>query len=254
MSADLWLLNTPIDAVLFDCDGTLASIEGIDELATMYHVGDIVHRLTQEAMGKHGMSTKLFAERLALVKPTAHSVDAIGTAYITHRIPDIEAVIQLFKRINKTIYIISAGLLPAVRRFGAFLQIPEENIFAVPIQFTATGEYLDFDHTSPLTKKHGKREIVAQIKSQHKNLAYIGDGLSDYEVYDLVTRFIGFGGAYYRESIEKHCQFYIKTQQMAPLVPLLLTQTEKALLLPEELALYNQGMAAIAEHHVHLKY
>lgn len=245
--ATTWQLTTPISAVIFDCDGTLSSIEGIDELAKINDVSDIVQRLTQEAMGKTGMRPDLYKKRLDLVRPSHRQIETIGQAYINHQVPDVFDVIQIFKRLKKSIYIISAGLLPAVTIFGNYLQIPPENIFAVDIQFDNTGNYLDFDQQSPMIKKYGKREIVEQIKLQHSNTAYIGDGLTDYEVYDLVTRFVGYGGAFYREHLAKLCEFYIKTLSMSALLPLLLTEDEYHQLRHKEKILYKNSLITLAK-------
>lgn len=248
MSIPSWQLISPITAIIFDCDGTLSSIEGIDELAEKNEVGDVVQRLTAEAMGKSGMCADLYAERLDLVQPTQDQMVTLGLEYFKHQVPDITNVIHILKRLKKSIYIISAGLLPAVADFGKLLQIAEENIYAVNITFDSQGKYVGFDQTSPLINKHGKRIVVNEIKKKHETIAYVGDGLSDYEVYDLVQRFIGYGGAYYRENIADLCQYYIKTLSMAPLLPLLLTKEEYERLPPQEKQIYQRGLHAIHEN------
>ena len=232
-------LKEPIDAIIFDCDGTLSTIEGIDELANHNQVGAIVQRMTQEAMGKTGMSPELYEKRLALVKPNEAQIKTLSEEYIQNRVPHIDEVIRLFNKFNKSIYIISAGLLPSVTIFGKFLSIPEDHIFAVAVQFDQDGQYLNFDHTSPMTRKNGKRDIVAQLKLRHPHLAYVGDGLSDLEVYDLVTRFIGYGGAYYRKNIEDSCEFYIKSLSIAPLISYVLTEKEMEQLTAKERKIFS---------------
>ena len=248
--ATSWQLTNPISAIIFDCDGTLSSIEGIDELAKQRNVEPIVQRLTQDAMGKSGMTKDLYSKRLELVKPSAAEVAALGNEYINNQAPDVLAAINLFKRLNKTIYIISAGLLPSVKIFANYLEIANENIFAVNVQFDTEGRYVGFDEASPLINKYGKREIVDQIKLSHANIAFIGDGLSDYEVYDLVTRFVGYGGVFYRENIAELCQFYIKTISMAALLPLLLTEAEVSHLTHEEKSIYQKGLEHIKNNKV----
>jgi phosphoserine phosphatase len=250
MLTPTWQLQTPITAVIFDCDGTLSTIEGIDELANNNNVGDIVQSLTREAMGKSGMTLEIYEERLTLVQPTKDQVYSLGKNYFAHQIPHAADIINSLKRLNKSIYIISAGLYPAVAMFGEMLQIPPENIFAVDVEFNAMGHYLNFDRTSPLVQKNGKRTIVNQLKNAHPTLAYVGDGLSDYEVYDLVTRFVGYGGAFYRENIAASCQYYIKTLSLAALLPLSLTEKEYQQLTVKEKILYDIGVAAIQEGHV----
>jgi phosphoserine phosphatase len=233
----------PIDAVIFDCDGTLSHIEGIDELAKKNGVGEQVVKLTEDAMGRSGMSPELYQHRLDLVLPTAAQVEALGQLYFQDKTPDLLPVLQLLKALGKTVYIVSAGLLPAISHFATLLDIKTDNIFAVDIYFNAKGQYLDFDRNSPLVYANGKRLIVQKLKEQHPHLLYVGDGLNDYETHDLVTRFVGYGGAFYRENIEKNCQFYITAPSMAPLLPLCLTIDETANLTRDQLVSYKQGLA-----------
>lgn len=245
-----WQLQTPLDAIIFDCDGTLSTIEGIDELARKNGTGAKVSALTEEAMGKTGLNPTLYKKRLDLVKPTQEQVFSLGMEYFVHRVPDIEGVISLLKRLNKAVYVISAGLTPAVNIFGQLLQIPQSNIYAVNIDFDNEGHFLDFNHKSPLVTHEGKRLIVTQIKSRHETLALIGDGLNDCAARDLVTRFIGYGGTFFRESIAALCNYYIKTASMAPLLPLALTEEESQSLLPPEQTLYQKGLQAIWDRQV----
>lgn len=245
MATPSWQLETAIDAVVFDCDGTLSTIEGIDELAKLNGVYEIVRALTEEAMGKSGMHEKLYAERLQLVRPTYLEVQQLGKNYFQHRVPEVQNVIRLLKQLQKTIYIISAGLDIAVKQFGNLLNIAEENIFAVALFFDAAGNYLDFDRSSSLCHSLGKRQVIERLKQLHNHILFVGDGLNDLAVKDLVTRFVGFGGCYYRENIARQCDYYIRTLSMAPLLPLALTQNEQILLKNKDKELYNQGVIAI---------
>lgn len=240
-----WQLKQPIQAVIFDCDGTLSAIEGIDELARQNHTGDAVAALTASAMGKTGISTDLYRERLQLTQPTKHQVDQLGEVYREHMVPDVEAVIQILQRLNKKIFIASAGLKPAVDIFASTLKIPASHVFAVDIQFDAHGHYLDFDYTSPLTSSSGKCSIAKNLIQQYQTIAHIGDGMNDFVVYDLVTRFIGFGGVFYRKNIEEKCQYYLKNNSMTGCLPLLLTHEEAAQLQGEERRLFDRGMTEV---------
>lgn len=245
-----WQLSTPIDAVVFDCDGTLSKLEGIDELAKNNQVGDIVASMTAQAMAYTGMSPELYARRLDLVKPHFDQLIELGKQYYQQKIPEVSEVITILRRLHKTVYIVSAGLLPSVAYFSDQLNIPLANVYAVNATFDAQGNYLHFDETSPLVYSKGKRVIINQLKKQHQTILHIGDGLNDFEVYDLVTRFIGFGGVYYRENIAAQCQYYIKAMSMAPLLPLALTQNEYDQLSPEEMTLYQKGLCFIQNDQV----
>jgi len=219
-------LENPIEALIFDCDGTLTKLEGIDELARMNGVGEVVENLTANAMGHGGLNPKLYHERLNLVKPTQNQVKILGEKYIEHCMPDIPAVIQLLETLNKKIYIVSAGLFPAVAMLGDYLKIPRQNIFAVNIIFDAHHNYLDFDHDSPLVNNNGKRIVISQIKKNHDRIVHVGDGMNDYSAHDLVTRFVGYGGAFYHARVAEACQYYIACPSMSALLPLCLTQSE----------------------------
>jgi phosphoserine phosphatase len=232
----------PIDAIIFDCDGTLSHIEGIDQLALENGVGDAVRQLTADAMGHSGMNPELFEKRLNLVSPSEAQVRALSHQYLQHIAPDLIPVLQIFKNLGKTLYIVSSGLYPAVSEFGKHLAIDASHIFAVEIYFKEDGHYLDFDHRSPLVYADGKRKIVQQLKQKHSQLIYVGDGLNDFAVFDLVTRFVGYGGAFYRENIATACDYYIYLPSMTPLLPLALTADEFAKLSLQQQAYFEKGL------------
>ncbi len=227
-------LLEPVNAIIFDCDGTLSHIEGIDELAAARQVSAVVKKLTAEAMGRGGINPALYRERLNLVLPTRTQVEKLGEHYFQQKTPGLTLVLDILQRLKKQVYIVSAGLMPAVAKFAELLKIKAENIFAVPIHFDEAGNYLDFDHESPLVRELGKRVIVQKIKEKYPRCVYVGDGLNDLETYDLVTRFVGYGGAYYRKNIEEQCEFYITASSMLPLLSLCLTEHELSFLTGEE--------------------
>lgn len=240
-----WQLQHPVDGIIFDCDGTLSAIEGIDELARLNGVGEKVEALTADAMGKTGIYPELYKQRIELVKPTLNQIIALGKDYFKHKTPDANEIINLFHSLNKSVYLVSAGLLPSVSYFGELLEIPRENIFAVDVYFDSNNHYLDFDHTSPLIDRNGKRIVVSELKTRHQHLMFVGDGLNDIAALSIVTRFVGYGGSYFRENIAALCDFYIKTLSFSPLLPLALTQEEADKLTGKNLEIYQRGMAAI---------
>src|SRR5579862_411527 len=232
MTSPHWQLNHPVSAVVFDCDGTLNELEGIDYLAAEQGVGKVVEKITADAMSKTGLNPELYKERLLLVNPHQTQVLALGQAYFAKRVPDIEDIIKLLKRLNKSIYLVSAGINPAVKTFGELLDIPTQNIYAVDVVFGKSGEFLDFEKNSPLIDNGGKRTIISHLKKSHDTIIHVGDGLNDLVTHDLVTRFVGYGGVFYRENIANQCHFYIRTLSLAPILPLSLTAEEITLLTP----------------------
>lgn len=237
--------ETPFDAIVFDCDGTLSHIEGIDELAKANNVGEQVMQLTAEAMGVTGINPELYQKRLDLVLPTAQQVQALGRSYLEYQAPDLVPVLKILRGLRKSIYVVSAGLYPAVVDFAKLLGLESNNVFAVDICFDAAGNYQDFDHNSPLVHANGKRLIAEQLCQRHKKIAYVGDGMNDYDTRDVVARFIGYGGAFYRENIKQKCQYYISAPSMAPLCPLLLTQQETSNLSSADKKYLEKGIALL---------
>lgn len=219
-------LAIPLDAIIFDCDGTLSAIEGIDELARLNGAGAKVAAMTAAAMGSSGINPALYQERLSLVQPQELQVIELGNTYYQNRVPDCEATIHQLQQLNKKVFILSAGLKPSIDVFAKLLKIPSSDVYAVNIFFNERGGYVDFDKESPLTHADGKAVIVKQILQSYPRLGYVGDGLNDLVARDLVTRFIGYGGVFYRANIAEQCEFYSKNPSLAALLPLLMTEAE----------------------------
>lgn len=240
-----WQLQTPLDALIFDCDGTLSQIEGIDALAAINDVGPAVKTLTEIAMGTTGINPEMYRERLMLTRPRADQMTLIGRKYIENLTEDIAEIISVYQRLEKKIFILSAGLLPAILPLARLLNIPESHVYGVAILFDDEGNFRDFDHASVLIQNQGKCRIVEDILKRHPRVGYIGDGLNDCPVQPFVSRFVGYGGACYRENIAALCDYYIAVRSMAPFLPLTLTENEFQTLSVSEKKLYKKGLTAL---------
>lgn len=245
-----WQLQQPLNAVIFDCDGTLSRLEGIDELAVQNSVGEVVKDLTSNAMTSTGVTYSLYEERLSLVKPRRDQVEALGKEYFDERTPDVAEVIKVLQRSGKTVLIMSAGLKPAVDIFADALNVPHSHVYAVDVEFDANGNYQNFDHSSPLTGPGGKGHLVQQLHAQYPALMHIGDGINDVDAKDFVDRFVGYGGVFYRESILGHSDFYIRSPSLAPVLALSLTADESQQLTSSDRALYDKGLGLIEDSEV----
>lgn len=245
MQKHSWQIPEPFHAVIFDCDGTLTAIEGIDYLASINGVYEEVAALTEKAMAETGLTADLYEKRLQLVKPTHANIIQLGKMYCQEVLPDVMSVIQLFQSLNKSIYILSAGLKPAVITLAEYLSIPTANVHAVDIYFNQQQTFKDFDRASPLIHNTGKVEFVKQIRKQHERILYVGDGLNDIAVKKFVSRFVGFGGVFYRENMAQMSDFYIK--DYAALLPLAITETEKKQFYTSVMMLYEKGLNALKE-------
>ena len=240
-----WQLQAPLDAVVFDCDGTLSMLEGIDVLAEQNGVGAKVHELTELAMGSDGISADLFQQRMSLVKPSRTQLIALAEAYFTSRVTDIVRVLDALRSVGKAIYVVSAGLNPAVTLFAEMLDIDADHVFAVDVTFTAEGDYQNFEANSPTARHGGKREVIQFIQHKYPRVMHIGDGMNDVEVSDMVERFIGYGGACFRTRIAEQCEFYIRSASLAPVLPLALTAAEVNQLNPQGRRAYQDGLDGI---------
>lgn len=248
-----WQIQEPLTAIFFDCDGTLTAIEGVNQLASLNGVLAPVAVLTEQAMGCSGINLDLYEQRLNLIAPTENQLALLGEMYLANMLMHAAAVITIFKRLNKAVYLVSAGLMPAVAYIGDALHIPHEDIFAVDIKFDEQGRYKYFDRHSPLVHNEGKRAIIKQFAEQHPRSMLVGDGLNDVSAADLVTRFIGFGGVFFRDNIRAMSDFYIYSKALSPLLPLCLTANEVQLLTPAEKIIYDYGYDCILQKQVQIK-
>lgn len=240
------VLTQPIDAIVFDCDGTLSHIEGIEVLAEQHGVGDPVRALTEQAMSHSGITPSLYAERLALVQPTRTEVIQLAQQYYAARSPNLHAVLHAFQALGKAIYVVSAGVNPAVTLFAAMLNIPADCVYAVDLRFSTEGQYTGYDTAAYPANAGGKRELILELKARHPRIVHVGDGMNDAVVADSVTRFIGYGGVRPREKVAALSFYYLRCASMAPLLPLCLTASEVDTLSSDTAALYQQGLEACA--------
>lgn len=242
MNSFSYALSESIDAVVFDCDGTLSSIEGIEILAEQNSVGKRVHELTEIAMSHEGISSALYEERLALVRPSRADVIQLAQQYFISRTEDIVSVIEVLKALGKEIFVMSAGVNPAVQLFSAMLDIPAQHVYAVDLTFSADGAYESYDADAHVASNKGKKVLVDELKKQFPRIIHVGDGMNDVAVIDSVERFVGYGGAKYRQKISDLASFYITCSSMSPLLPLCLTVQEAAGLEGQLLKTYNKGL------------
>ncbi len=245
--------------VVFDCDSTLSTIEGIDELARLTGHEHDVALLTKRAMEGDIPLEAVYGHRLVTANPTQTQVQHIAQLYRQTVIPDAKAVIAALQTSGVKVFIVSGGLIEPVRDFGVWLGVPREQIFAVDMEYdqlsgpwwrywehpggrNPRAQYMAIE-ANPLTMMGGKNQIVARIRAEYPGrVLMIGDGLSDMEVQDDVDLFIGFGGAAFRQRIADESPVYIHTLSLAPLLPLALGQLGNT---PEIALLWADGIQRI---------
>lgn len=225
---------TSFDLIFFDCDSTLSTIEGIDELAKLKGKELRVGLLTQKAMDGDLDLEAVYGKRLQAIRPTRGQLKAIEELYWETIVPDVQAVLDALRYLNKEIFIISGGLAEPVRGFGKRLGVPADHIRAVELEYnelagdwwryyeprTRYGQtYLDYDE-GPLTVTSGKPDIIRELAgSKPGRRLMIGDGSSDLATRQVVDLFVGFGGVVAREKVKRDSDLFIHSESIAPLLP-----------------------------------
>jgi phosphoserine phosphatase len=233
----------PSRLIFFDCDSTLTSIEGIDELARLTGQFDHIADLTRRAMDGEINLEDVFAARLDLLRPTRADLRHIAQAYRETIVPDAKETIAALRFAGCQVYIVSGGLLPAVQDFARSIGLPRSNVRAVPIEFDQLAgqwwryhrhqyggnpdeRYVAFAAT-PLTETQGKRHIIAELSGAEKRTMLVGDGITDLEARDAVKVFVGFGGVVSRDRVAAEADVFITARGLASIVPLALSNEQQ---------------------------
>lgn len=238
----------PYAGVVFDCDSTLSSIEGIDELARLVgrHEAEL-RELTSQAMGGQLPLEAVYARRLELVQPTRADVEAVGKLYVETALENAGALVAALRALDKKIHIVSGGLRPAVSILAEHLGLADDHVHAVELEFDHDGSYRSCDPDSPLARAGGKVEVIAGLcASIDGPLALVGDGVTDLEAGHLAARFVAFGGVERREAVFRDASCHLTDPDLASLAPLLLGEEELERLhqLPQHSALVEAARAA----------
>jgi phosphoserine phosphatase len=181
--------------LLLDCDSTLSSIEGIDELGRLRGPATFqaVEDMTNAAMNGGTPMEAIFARRLELIRPTAAELAAIGTKYIATVEPTAQATLAQLRAAGWKIAIVSGGFTQAIRPLADFLGI--ERVEAVTLRFHPDGSYAGFDESCPTCKSKGKNVVARRLRAEHRAdlVVMVGDGASDLEVKGDADIVVGFG-------------------------------------------------------------
>lgn len=191
--------------LFLDCDSTLSSIEGIDELARLSDpaIFEEVVNLTNAAMNGDVPLNQVFKKRMEIIRPSFDMVRIVSQSYLDHIVAGAEKLIQHAREHGWTVVILSGGFEPIIRPFADQLGI--EHVEAVPLYFDASGNYAGYGEDYPTTRNLGKNEIIQQWKRAMlpEKVIMIGDGTSDLETQPDVDLMIGFGGVVSRDKVKQ---------------------------------------------------
>jgi len=210
-----------------DCDSTLSSIEGIDELgrARGPEVFKMVERLTEQAMNGEVPISEVFGRRMEIIRPDRATADAVARLYVETIVPGVPEMIAALKADDWTPVILSGGFAPLIRPLAEALGI--DHVEAVPLHFDAEGNYAGYDDSYPTTRNGGKPRIIREWKEAMlpEAVIMVGDGISDLEAKPDVDLFIGFGGIVARDTVEKGATAWIT--RMADFANVVLPSTSR---------------------------
>ncbi len=232
MSSSGW---RPFDLVFFDCDSTLSAIEGIDELARSKGKAGRVGLLTNKAMDGELDLADVYGKRLKAINPTRAQLKAVEERYWETVVEDALEVIAALRFLEVQVFIISGGLIDAVKGFGRRLGVDPKRIRAVELEYNELSgrwwdyhepgaqqakTYLDYS-TGPLTVSHGKSRIIGELAGDLPGRRLmIGDGASDLAAQDAVDLFVGYGGVVTREALLDASQVFVHAESLSPILPL----------------------------------
>jgi len=219
---DLVATGTPLEIIpptkprgkLFfvDCDSTLSSIEGIDELARAR--GDSVFQevvaLTNAAMNGEIPLDEVFPRRMAIIQPDRKSCDEVARLYVETITPGSRELIARIKRERWTPVILSGGFAPLIQPLARELGIA--HVEAVPLTINPDGSYGGYGTHYPTTRSGGKNEIIREWKAAMlpTRVIMMGDGASDLETRPDVDRFVGYGGVVQRPKVKAGADLWIE--------------------------------------------
>ena len=233
--------------VFFDCDSTLSSIEGIDELARQKGKFDEIKKLTDAAMDGEVHLHNVYDRRLEMLSPTRAEIRELDRHYRQTVVPDALEVIKALQAVDKELFIVSGGLLSAVRPFGRWLGIPGQNIQAVNVRYNSlSGEWWDYQQDrwgqrpdvqyldpeeTPLIESHGKSDVIRNLlQNRYGRAMLVGDGVSDLAARPVVDLVVGFGGVVARRRVAAEADIFIKVNTLAPVLPIALSANEQTAL------------------------
>lgn len=194
--------------VVFDCDSTLSTIEGIDELARQSGQYAVVEALTQQAMAGEIPLEAVYEKRLQLIQPRQDQILAVAAQYLRTMVPEALNTMRYLRQHGAEIAIVSGGLLPAIIPLAVHLGI--DDVFAVPIHFDVAGHYQGIS-PHPLTTAQGKAEVVRLWRAAKRldRVLMIGDGMSDAaaKAEGAASHFVAYTAVVRREQVLKHADW-----------------------------------------------
>jgi len=256
--------------VIFDCDMTLVTVEGIDELARLKGQAEYIADLTCQAMDGKIPLEEVYAQRLELLRPTRAELEEVGRIYRRSLTPQAVEVVAALQLAGVEVFIVSGGLKVAVLDLAEMLKVPAQNVQAVAVRLDElSGSWWDYTRhqyagnpdeiyfafaPTPLAESSGKLEVVRNLASDGKRTMMVGDGSTDLAAKEAVRLFVGFGGVERRAAVVEEAAVFIEGPGLAGLLPLALSPFAAGKLTGTHLwEIFQDGLQAIENGQVLFK-
>jgi phosphoserine phosphatase len=246
------------DILFLDCDSTLSSIEGIDELAarTQTDVSD----LTNRAMAGELALEDVYGERLRQIRPSAADFEWLGQRYIETEVEGVSRMIRVLTEIGVECHILSGGLLPGILPFAAHIGIPAERTHAVPYPLPENDsrdaqpgdtDPVELACAHPLAQNGGKPQMIEEICADplhyRKRRMIVGDGSSDLEAAPNVGLMVGFGGVASRAKVKAGAHLFLTESNMYAVATLAAGNLRAQKIREVDMQLYELGIGQLRD-------
>ena len=186
-------------SVVIDVDSTLCGVEGIDFLAARRgpEVMARIVTLTDKAMKGEIPLESIYGHRLTIIRPTRGDIAALATEYERTIAPGAADAIAAMRAAGVRLTLVSGGIREAIVPVATLLGFDDPDVHAVSLRFDESGNYLDFDRSSPLTTQPGKPVLVSALIDDgrlSRPVLAVGDGATDAKLVGVVNTFAAYTG------------------------------------------------------------
>lgn len=209
-----------IEVVVFDCDSTLSSIEGIDELARRAGAGDLIAALTNDAMDGRVPMEDVYGRRLDLVRPGAADLAWLGERYVATLVEGARETVAALAAEGREVHVVSGGVRQPVAHVAGALGLPDARVHAVAVLLDEHGRYAGWDQAAPTARSGGKAEVVGRIAAG-RPAVMVGDGVTDLEARAAGARVVGYGGVAVRPKVRDGADAWLNGPSLLPLLEVL---------------------------------
>lgn len=216
--------TTGYASVVFDCDSTLASIEGIDELAGAD--AEAIAALTDAAMDGVIPLEEVYGRRLEIIRPTRAQVEVLTSKYVAALVEDAGETVAALLWLGKDVRVVSGGLLPPVAALAEALGVPRASVAAVGIRFATDGSYAGFDERSPLAGSRGKSRVLREWSLPRPSIM-VGDGSTDLEASEEADLFVAYMGVAERPKVAAAADVVLRARSLAPVLALAANEADR---------------------------